>query len=93
MAGKREGIAIERLRKDPIAAAVADNVPQAPVVAEAGMPCGRTVDANIADRRTAANTTTDCPGRIDRVNERTVGGTSIGIQDLGKTEWIDTQNE
>lgn len=94
MAGKREGIATECLRKDPIVTAVADDVPRAPVVVEAGMGCGRAVDANTVDRRTASNTTTDCPGRADREeNERTVGGTSGDSQDLGKTGWMDTQNE
>ena len=93
MAGKREGIATERLRKDPIVTAVVDNVPRAPVVGEAGMACGRAVDANIVDRHTASDTTTGCPGRADRANERTVGGTSVDSQDLGKTGWTDTQNE
>jgi hypothetical protein len=49
VAGKREGIATERLRKDPIVAVVADNVPRAPVVVEAGTACGRGVGANIVD--------------------------------------------
>ena len=93
MVGKREGITAERLRKDPIVAAVADNVPQAPVVGEAGTACGRAVDANIVDRRTGSDTTSDRPGRTDRVNERTAGGTYVDSQNLGKTEWRGTQNE
>jgi hypothetical protein len=83
----------EPLRKGPIVAVVADSVPRAPVVVEAGTARGRGVDANIVDRRTVSGTTTDCPGRTDRANERTVGGRPVDSQDLGKTGWTDTQNE
>lgn len=92
MAGKREAIATERLKKDPIAAVVADNVPQATVAAEAGMVHGKAVDDNIVDPHTASNTTIDRPGRADRVNEMVVGGTSVGNWGLGKTGWTDTRN-
>ena len=85
MAGKPEGIATERLRKDLIVAAVVDNVPRAPVVVEAGTACGRAVGVNIVDSRTASDTTIDCPGRADRANEKTVGGRSVDSQGLGKT--------
>lgn len=74
-------------------AAVADNVPPAPVVGEAGTAWGRAVDANIVDRRTASNTTTDRPGRADRMDERTAEGTCVDSQNFGKTEWRGTQNE
>jgi len=93
VAGKHEGITTERLRKDPIVAAVADNVPPAPVVGEAGTACGRAVDANIVDRRIASNTTTDRPGRADRANERTAEDMCVDSQNLGKTEWRGTRNE
>ena len=92
MAGKREEIATEHPKKDPIVTAAADNVPRAPGAAEAGTTCGRVVGADIVDLRTASDTTTDCPDRIGRVNGKMVVGTSVGSQDSGKTGWRDTQN-
>lgn len=92
MAGKREAIATERPKKDPIVAFVADDVPRATVAAEAGMVHGRAVDANIVDPHTASNTTTDRPGRADRVNEMAVGCTSAGSWGLGKTGWMHTRS-
>jgi hypothetical protein len=91
VAGKREGIETERPR-DPIVTAAADNVPRAPVAAEAGTACDRVVGADIVDPRIASDTTTDCPGRTGRVNEKTVVGTSVDNQDLGKSGWTDTRN-
>lgn len=92
MAGKREGIATERLRKDPIATAVVDSVPRVPVVSEAGTACDRAADVNIVGHRTVSDTTTDCPGRLDRANERTVGGTPVDSRGLGRAGWMGIQN-
>lgn len=86
MAGKHEGTAPERPRKDSIATAVAGNLPQTTVAAEDGMGCGKAVGACIVDHHTAWNTTTDHPDRPGRVGERVAGGTCADSYDLGKTE-------
>ena len=92
MAGKVWEIAAERPRKDQIASVVGDNVPQAPVAAEFGTACGMAVDANIVDPRTASGTTTGCPGRTGRANERMAEGMSAGSQGLGRTGWMGTRS-
>lgn len=69
-----------------------DKVRRATVVVGAGMAYGKTVDVNIVGPHTASSTTVGHPDRAGKVNERTVGGTSVDSQRLGKTGWTDTQN-
>jgi hypothetical protein len=76
VAGKHEGTAPERLRKGLMAAAVADNDPQATVAAEVDMECGKAGEVNIVGPHTASSTTNGHPDRPGKVGERAAGGRS-----------------
>lgn len=91
-AEEHEGTAPERLRKDLIVAAVADNHPQTTAAAEAGMVCGNAVDASTVDHYTAWNTTSDHQDRPGRVSERTAGDRQVDSYDLDRSEWRGTRN-
>ena len=76
----------------PIVVAVADNVPQATVAAEADTEGGKAAVASIADPRTAWHTTTGYHDRPGMANGRRVKGSDVDSQDLGKTDWRDIRN-